>query len=178
MESVSGYSLMAADPAIVAELEAWYRSRGVKEHAVAMLATAQADKPLGRLMGNAEPILARLMAGETAKQIATSYGISKIALYAWLLRHVPDQWKEIKAGMAAARLDDSEETIAGAEDQLQATKGRELARIAQWQLERLDKSYAPKQDGNAGVTINVRVDPSAGGSVVIEGESSLIPDQS
>lgn len=165
-----------ADPAIVAELEAWYRSRGIPGNVVKTLALNQADAPLARLMGNAEPILARLMAGETAKQIAASYGVSKIALYAWLLRHVPDQWKEIKAGMAAARLDESEDAIAAADDQLSTTKGRELARIAQWQLERLDKSYAPKQDGNAGVTINVRVDPTAGG-VVIDGESSLI-DQS
>lgn len=140
----------------IAELEAYYREKGLKN--APALAVAHADKPLARLQGNTAPILARLMAGERPKDIADSFGISRIALHSWLLEHASEEWRQIASGRYQAQLEDAAELIQSAEDQLQATKARESARIASWALERIAaRTYAAKGNGTEGVSITVNV---------------------
>lgn len=166
-----GSNLGMASPEFIKELEDYYRERGLAPHQVNGLARSHQDRPLARLMGNAAPILTRLMSGDSPKQIAADLGISREALNAWLLTHAADEWRAIAGGKALIRQQDAEETLETADNQLDVAKGRELARVASWTLERLvPKLYGqPGKDGsNGGIVINVSVDRSCSGTVTVE----------
>lgn len=158
-----------ATPEFIAELEAYYATR-MSPGLAKGVAIAQQDRPLARLMGNAAPILTRLMAGEKPKEIAKSLGISREALNAWLLTHAAEEWRAIASGKALSRQQDAEETLESAEDQLSVAKGRELARVASWTLERMvPKLYGqPGKDAGGGVNITVNVDRSCAGEITVD----------
>lgn len=158
-----------ATPEQIAELEAYYRDKLSLPNAKA-LAVLHQDKPLAALQGKAEVILARLMAGESLKQVAAHVGVSREALGGWLLSHAPEEWRMISSGKALLRHEDATEMLENAEDQLQATKGRELARIASWSLERMiPKLYGqPGKDQAGGINISITVDRSCDGAITVD----------
>ena len=167
--SDSARPLPPATPEQIRELREWYESRGIGPQFAAALAINHADKPLARLMGDTSQILARLMAGEKPKQVANSLGISREALNAWLLSHAPEEWRAISTGKSLARMEDAQELIESAEEQIDINRGRELGKLAGWHMERmLPKLYGVKGEGSSGVSINISVDPSCGGSVTID----------
>lgn len=130
----------------------------VPEKCRAGLAVANADKPLAALAGNAEPILARLRAGERASVIAEDLGVSHVALYGFLLRHAPEQWQEISAGKALSRLEQATEDLEGAPDQLVVSRSRELAKLAHWTLERTKRQiYGDNKQDQGGITVQVLI---------------------
>mgnify|MGYP001409860787 CR=1 FL=1 len=154
--------LPPATPEQIAELEAWYQERRAKNPA--SLALLNSNKPLSRLQGNASSILARLTAGDKVSKIAADLGISKPALYMWLLEHAPDEYRSVQSAVNVGQLDDSEDQIANAETMVDVAKGRELGRLAGWRLERLNKMYAPPNQNQAGgvsITVNVNRDGAA-----------------
>lgn len=156
-----------ATPEQIAELEAYYATRTDPGRAKGLAAINQ-DRPLARLQGNAAPILARLASGLSLVQVANEYGISREALGAWLLEYAPEEYRAISAGRALARLQAAEDSIEDATDRLDVAKGRELGKLAGWQLERLSKQYAANKDQNTGVNITVNVDRSCDGTITVE----------
>ena len=102
---------------------------------------------------NPQAIIARYMGGEKIKEIAKEYGASRIALYAFLLRLVPDEWKEAQRARAFSMKEAGEERIQDAADPLELAKGREEARCGQWDLERVDR----KNYGRDEQTLNINI---------------------
>lgn len=116
-----------------------------------------AGKPLAQLKGDATPILERLKS-ESAKEIAESLGITRIALYDWLLRTCPDKWQAMSAARNLDRISQAEDTFdSESASGLDVTRARESARLASWQLERVSRIYAAKQEINQGVQISVTI---------------------
>lgn len=177
-KSINGAVLMVdatrppppATPEQIAELKAWYESRGIGSQFAGALAINHADKPLARLMGDTSQILARLMAGEKPKQVAESLGVSREALNSYLLSHAPEEWRAISTGKSLARMEDAQELIETAEEQIDINRGRELGKLAGWHMERmLPKLYGVRDaPGTGGISININVDPTCGGSVTID----------
>jgi hypothetical protein len=135
-----------------------YDKPHIPEHTRNGLAVANAGKPLAQHSENPEPILARLRNGESVAQVSQDLGISTIAFYAWAVRNCPDEFLAISAGRSLARIEEAEQTIDGAEDQLGVSKGRESARLAQWNLERANrKLFGDSKADSAGVVVQVLV---------------------
>jgi hypothetical protein len=88
---------------------------------------------------NPEAIVQRYIAGEKIKDMASQYGVSRIAMYHFLLRHVPEDWMAAQKAKAFAMKEQGEELITDAEDPLELGKGREQLRAGQWDLERVDR---------------------------------------
>lgn len=92
-------------------------------------------------LANVDPasVLARYEQGERIADIANSHGVSDVAIYRWLLTHAEDAWREHQAAHALSRLERAEADLADAErspDAVSIARARELARSAQWKLER------------------------------------------
>ncbi len=153
--SASYYQQMAADGVIQA-------------HQISALAKAHDGKPLAALAGNYQPILDRLEQGESAQDIASSYGISSTALYAYVLRHAPDAWQSIQSARQLSRLDMAERMVDGANtedvrrDNVDCTRARTISALAQWHLERANrKLFGDSKDSpTLQVTVNM-IDYSA-----------------
>ena len=146
-----------------------YDKPHIPERCRAALTVANAGKPLAELAGDAEPILARLRDGERAMDIARDLGISDVALYAFLLRNAPDQWKAISAGKALARIERAEQDMDAAEDQVAVAKARESHRMGAWSLERVCRGIYGEQKNESGTTVNVIIDRGTD-TVTVEGE--------
>jgi hypothetical protein len=132
-------------------------------------AVSNADKPLAKYGGNAEPILTRLRQGETAREIAADVGVSHQALYEFLLRNAPEDWRWISASNSLSRMEKAEQAVDDAPDQVAVSRARESHSMARWSLERVARGmYGDNKDAQSGVTIQVIVQRDGG--VTIEGE--------
>lgn len=130
----------------------------VPDRCKAGLEVANANKPLAQFKGDASPILDRMRNGETATAIAQSFGITDIALYAFLLRNAPEQWQEIVAGRALSRYEKAKTDLDAADDQVGIGKARESGKFAQWDLERASrKLFGDNKQDSQGVTVQVLI---------------------
>lgn len=103
---------------------------------------------------NPQSIVQRYIAGEKIKDMAHQYGVSRIAMYHFLLRHVPEDWMAAQKAKAFAMKEQGEELITDAADPLELGKGREQLRAGQWDLERVDrKNYG--RDEQLHVTFDI-----------------------
>ena len=134
------------------------------------LAVANAHKPLAQYSQDPEAILCRLRAGESVKQLCADLGVSHVAFYTWAVRNCPDEFLAISAGRSLARIGDAEDLIDSAEDQLAVSKGRESARLAQWNLERANRKLFGDSKADAGGVVVQVVINRGDEHVVIEGE--------
>jgi transposase-like protein len=145
----------------------------IPEKCKAGLMVANADKPLAQYTENPERILAQLRGGKSVKTLASEFGISATAFYAWLVRNCPDEFLAISAGRSLSRIEQAEEDLDTAEDQLAVSKARESARLAQWNLERASKKlYGDSKQEQSGITVQVLIarDGSTSPNVVIDHE--------
>ena len=88
-----------------------------------------------------------------------------------LLAQAPEQWRDAQVAHAIHRLEQCKKEIESASDALMLARGREGARVAQWELERLLKRiYGPSQEvtGKDGGPLSIEI--VRYGSVQIEGE--------
>lgn len=131
---------------------------------------ANAGKPLYELKGDTSGILRRLADGERAAEIAKEFCVSQAALYAWLLRNSPEEWQAISAGRALQRYEKAKTDLDDANDQVTISRARESARLSQWDLERAARRLYGENKDTTGVVVNVFLDQSCGGSVVIDAE--------
>lgn len=102
---------------------------------------------------NPQGLVARYVAGEKIKDIAKEYGVNRIAIYQFLLRLVPDEWKEAQRAKAFAMKEQGEDRIQSAKDPLELAIGREETRAGQWDLERV---YRPVY-GRDEQTLNINI---------------------
>jgi hypothetical protein len=101
-----------------------------------------------------QAIVQRYIAGEKIKDMAHQYGVSRIAMYHFLLRHVPEDWMAAQKAKAFAMKEQGEDLITDAADPLELGKGREQLRAGQWDLERVDrKNYG--RDEQVHVTFDI-----------------------
>jgi len=102
---------------------------------------------------NPQAVVQRYIGGEKISEMAKQYGVSRIAMYHFLLRLVPDEWMAAQKAKAFAMKEEGEDLIVDAQDPLELGKGREQLRAGQWDLERVDRKNYGRDDPN--VTINV-----------------------
>lgn len=125
---------------------------------LAGLAVAHADKPLAKFQGDATLILDRLGNGERAVDIAVELGIHHTKLYAWLIRHSPDEWKALSTGKAIARIEQAETDMDAAADPVAISKARESHRMGAWALERVARDlYGDTKNGTGDITVQVLI---------------------
>lgn len=93
-----------------------------------------------------DDVLRDFLLSETTSNISVKYGVNRRALTKWLRTKQPAEWKEVQRIRALVTKEEGGETIYNARDALQLAKGRELLRAGQWELERLDPEYSPKQE--------------------------------
>jgi hypothetical protein len=130
----------------------------VPDHCKAGLAVAHADKVLAKFKGDTSVVLDRLRNGERAVDIAKDLGVSHVALYAFLLRNSPEEWKAISAGKALARIEQAENDMDSATDQTQISKARESHRMGAWAAERVARSiYGETKNGSGDITVQVLI---------------------
>lgn len=169
---------MSDDPKTPAQeaLEVHYSANDVPANAVAGLAKINASRPLARLKGDAQTILDRLSAGETAPAIAKELGIYHSSLYEWLLQHAPTEWQLHSAAKQLVRIEQCEDGFdTPGLDGPTVARITQKAKLAQWQLERTSrKLYGDsKQDGNNGVNIQIVMQtygPDGQPIVTVQGE--------
>lgn len=144
----------------------------VPDRCKAGLAVANADRVLAQFNGDTSSILDRLKAGERAVDIAKDLGVSHVALYAFLLRHSPEEWKAISAGKALARIEQAEHDMDAAEDQVAIAKARESHRMGAWAVERVARSiYGETKNGSGDITVQVLIQRGDGEQPVAVGAS-------
>ncbi len=157
-----------ADAQHIAELEAYYRSKGAKNPK--SLALINGDRPLAACLGDPSPILAKLMAGQTKNEIADELGVHRDTLNAWLLANCPDEWKAIHAGKSLSRIEAAEEALDDPDaDKNKINRAAQSGRLAARALERAARSiYGEPEKNGPGITVNVNVDRSCDGQITIE----------
>lgn len=92
---------------------------------------------LAKITADPKDILERYLNGESTPQIAASFGVTKQALSLWLITKAENDWKASQLVKAIERKDKAEELIETAATMLDLTRGREMLRSAQWDLERV-----------------------------------------
>lgn len=92
---------------------------------------------LAKITADPRDILERYLNGESTPQIAASFGVTKQALSLWLITKAENDWKASQLVKAIERKDKAEELIETAATMLDLTRGREMLRSAQWDLERV-----------------------------------------
>ena len=114
---------------------------------------------------------------QTAPELAKSLGIGHVALYQWLLRNCPEDWQSLSAAKQLSKIEDAQDRLDDMSvvlDGVTVSRIRESARIASWQLERVSKLYAAKQEINQGISITVNVNRDlADNSITIEQDPPL-----
>lgn len=136
-----------------------------------------ADKPLATV--DTQEILDKLLSGQSVQQIANDLNITRIALYAWMLRNCPGQWLETQAAKQLSKLDECE-SVFDAEysgdsrrDGIDISRTREKAKLAQWHLERANRKLFgdSKAEGAGKVQIVIqRLDSTDNVGVTICGD--------
>jgi hypothetical protein len=104
-------------------------------------------------------VLSRAIADDTTRDISQDLGISHSALNRALLRHRPDDWRDVQVARAVTALEAAETYLAAATPE-NVPRAREMLKSAQWRLERLERRLfgvqVPTNTSN-GVTINLNL---------------------
>lgn len=108
----------------------------------------------------AETVLARYLAEESTKDIASSYGVTRSALNYWLLENAEKQWRACQVIRAMKRQEEATEEMDTAADALTLARARERLKAAQWELERVcrriyGQDTPPDQAGRVSITLNI-----------------------
>lgn len=133
------------------------------------LAVVDGKRQIGKLAGlDPKDILERYLNGETSPQIAASYEVTKQALSLWLLSKAEDDWKAAQLVKAIDRKDKADEYIETAKDMLDLTRGREMLKSAQWDLERVCRRIYGQDVPSVAqaVQININLRRNAGAAIV------------
>lgn len=123
-------------------------------------------RQIGKLAGlDPKDILERYLNGENSVQIAQTLGVTKQALSLWLVTKGEDDWKAAQLIKAIERKDKAEELIDTASTMLDLTRGREMLKSAQWDLERVCRRIygqdVPAVSSAVQININLRREKSS-----------------
>ena len=107
-----------------------------------------------------DAILSHYEAGASIYALAEQLGVTNGAIYRQLIKHRPDDWKEISAARYQTIIERAEEQLKNSSDALSVTRAREELANAKWMLERLQRRIygqdAPPAGTNA-VQININL---------------------
>ena len=107
-------------------------------------------------------VLQLYLTSPTTARIADKLGIRRSSLTAWLRATQPEKWKAVQTIRAHTRKEDGDDGLYESRNALELARAREVLRSAQWDLERLDDNYRPKQDVThhaSGPLIQINVAP-------------------
>ena len=82
------------------------------------------------------PILERIRAGDSLRQIAADVGVSNVGLRAWLLREDREQYADVVTAALTTRVATADDMLETASDAVSIARAREMARFARMDLER------------------------------------------
>lgn len=123
-------------------------------------------------------VLQLYLASHTTSHIAKELGVRRSSLVAWLREQRPEQWRQVQQVRAFLTKEDGQEAVEDAADPFGLARARELLRAGQWDLERLDKDYAPQQHITVELTGDLGDRLRRARERVIEGEVvAQIPNQ-
>ena len=83
-----------------------------------------------------EPILERIRAGDSLRQIATDVGVSYVGIRAWLLREDRAEYHDVITAALTQRVANADEQLESASDAVNIARAREMAKFARMDLER------------------------------------------
>ena len=125
-------------------------------------------------------VLERYLAEETGAQIAQSLGVTRAALSYFMIKHAEQEWKDAQVTKALQRKERAEDLLETASNPHELTRGRELLRAAQWDLERVCRRiYGQDQPpvSTAAIQINIGINRTSS-SQVIDAEVIATDEQS
>ena len=83
-----------------------------------------------------KPLLEMIYSGKSLQDIASSIGVSKQAIHAWMLRESSEKYHEAITAALVARVAEADERLAAATDAVDVARAREQARFFRMDLER------------------------------------------
>jgi transposase len=107
-----------------------------------------------------EAVISHYEAGKSIYEIAEHLGVNNGTIYRALLKHKPDEWKDVKAARYESEAEDAEKELKEATTPLAVTRARERLAHAKWMLERLARSIYGQEiehGGGAAVQINIGI---------------------
>jgi AcrR family transcriptional regulator len=123
-----------------------------------------------------DALLSHYEAGASMYELAEKLGVSNTTLYRQLVKHRPEDWKEVSAARYQSIIERAQDQIKDATDALAVTRAREELANARWMLERLQRRIYGQDQVATGanavqININLRQDPLPVVSI-IEGEGA------
>jgi hypothetical protein len=100
-------------------------------------------------------IIARYMGGAKMQQIAEELGVARAYLYQILIEHADEDWKRATTAKALSRHENAIDGIEAAPDALSLNRAREMARTAQWELERVCRRIYGTDPPQVSININL-----------------------
>ena len=123
------------------------------EHYNPIRALGDVDK--GKLL---DSILSHYEAGVSIYAIAEQLGIDNASIYRQLVKHRPDDWKEVRGARYHAQVEEAEKDMKEAKDPLAVTRAREQLANARWMLERLQRAiYGQEQPAGNGQAVQINI---------------------
>jgi len=120
-----------------------------------------------------DAILAHYENGASIYALAEKLGVDNATIYRQLLKHRPEDWKEVRGARYLSEIEEAEKDMKEARDPLAVTRARERLANAKWHLERLNRRIYGQDapPASAAVQINIgirRNDAEQQGGVLVE----------
>ena len=131
------------------------------------------EEERGKLL---DRILALYESGHSIYAMAEKLGVDNATIYSQLLKHRPEEWKEVRAARYHSEVEDAEKEMKTAPDALTVTRARERLANARWMLERLQRSVYGQEGPQTGsaVQINIGIRRDEPLDVVVEDQKARI----
>jgi transposase len=128
-----------------------------------------------------DAVLSHYEAGKSIYEIAEHLGVNNGTIYRALLKHKPDEWKDVKAARYEAEAEDAEKELKHADTPVAVTRARERLANAKWMLERLARGIygqdAPQDSaGRLSITLNIGAGQPLDVVAVHENAPSLVDE--
>jgi hypothetical protein len=103
-----------------------------------------------------DTILAHYECGVSIYALAEILGVDNATLYRQLVKHRPEEWKEVRGARYHSQIEEAEKAMKEAPDALAVTRAREQLANARWMLERLQRGiYGQDQEATRGAGISI-----------------------
>lgn len=110
-----------------------------------------------------DAILSHYEAGTSIYKLAETLGVDNATLYRQLIKHRPEEWKEVRSARYLSEIEEAEKDLKEAPDALAVTRARERLASARWMLERLLRSiYGQDAPPDGGGRINIQLNIGGG----------------
>lgn len=109
-----------------------------------------------------DAILAHYECGVSIYTLAETLGVDNATLYRQLVKHRPEEWKEVRGARYHSQIEQAEKDMKEATDALAVTRAREQLANARWMLERLQRSiYGQEREASSGSGVSITLNIAA-----------------